>query len=247
MNSSIVRLFRPHYRCPAAAGVAGAVKLSRVRLSERVSALHYEPDRPSGVRVVLTHGVTSCAASLDLLSAYLVGHRFEVLALDLPGHTLGCSGGELRGFEDAVACIRLAVQGRGPVVAGGHSFGGAASLVAAAAGGIDAVFAIAVGVPRGPRGTVASAMRDARTHYVQGAPLDALMREMNAALSSVQIACPMLAVGARRDAVVAADGVEAWPERVPGAVVEWVDSMHLDAPAAARAVVGRWLDQFVRL
>ncbi len=60
------------------------------------------PRRMGGERIVLVHGFTQTARSWDAVAAIL-GDRFDVVAVDLPGH--GVAAGERRTFEEAASAI----------------------------------------------------------------------------------------------------------------------------------------------
>ncbi|MEA2842798.1 MAG: 2-succinyl-6-hydroxy-2,4-cyclohexadiene-carboxylate synthase [Actinomycetota bacterium] len=75
------------------------------------------PRRMGEERVVLVHGFTQTARSWDAVAGILAG-RFEVVAVDLPGH--GLSADERRTFEEAAAVIGAT---GGPATYVGYSMG----------------------------------------------------------------------------------------------------------------------------
>lgn len=82
-------------------------------------------------RYLVTHGWGSGIAYMADLVAALAATGAEVIALDFPGH--GRAGGRFLHVGLAVQAIRAAEQRFGPFDAAiGHSFGGAALMVAAA-------------------------------------------------------------------------------------------------------------------
>jgi pimeloyl-ACP methyl ester carboxylesterase len=82
-------------------------------------------------RYLVTHGWGSGIAYMADLVAALAATGAEVIALDFPGH--GRAGGRFLHMGLAVQAIRAAEQRFGPFDAAiGHSFGGAALMVAAA-------------------------------------------------------------------------------------------------------------------
>lgn len=231
------------------------VKLQRITLDDGTSALRYEPQtRHRPLDVVLTHGLTASAAGLDLLAAYLAGHGYRTIAIDLPGHKLGCTGGALTTVDQAVAAIDAAMA-RLPsprVALVGHSFGAGASTVSARHPRVAALAIVAAGAfgRRDFTGPVGTTMRDARSDYVTGLSLPELLSAMQLALSGPLDYLQnrrVLIVGASQDAIVSRADIEAWAARVPHGQVDWVNATHMDAPVAARAIIGRWLDLSVEL
>lgn len=110
-------------------------------------------DRGSGERVcVLLHGMMGSAESWWRVSDRLVESGYRVISVDLPGHGLSPRDHELT-VERAAAAVVETVSGlvaEAPVVAIGHSFGGA--VLAAAASGLQPRLAVYVDAPFASRG-----------------------------------------------------------------------------------------------
>lgn len=96
--------------------------------------LRPDPDKCSGVRVLLVHGYRSRSDHMVAMADALVACGHTAVCLDLPGH--GASSGRVLHLGKAVEAIDAAWRQHGPFSAFvGHSFGGP-SVMAAAAGAI---------------------------------------------------------------------------------------------------------------
>lgn len=85
-------------------------------------------------RLVLVHGSMASSAQWQGYADLLP--RFDVVAIDLPGH--GDRAGEEFGTDAALAAIGEAVRGDQPVILAGHSLGGyLSSRYAGTVGGLD--------------------------------------------------------------------------------------------------------------
>jgi len=220
-----------------------------------IAVLLYEPKRPRGVTVVAGHGYSSSKHNLDFLCAFLQSHGFRVLSLDFPGHKLGASGGELRGFDDCIDAMHAVVRqararGAGPIYVMGHSMGAATALLTAAADvSIDGVIAIATGFGRPSALNVLAkaGATDFRSSYVVGVDLQTLFADADERFERAlpQLAGrPVLYVAASRDAMVAPRSVEELFDRAPEPKqFVTIESDHTYAGEHARAVVLTWLKQ----
>lgn len=111
----------------------------RLRSSDGVEvALHDLGGRPDGPTLLLAHATGFCGAVFGPLAA-VVGERFRCWALDLRGHGLSATPASVdfawSGFaDDVLAAVDGLGSGSstGPLVALGHSSGGAAVLLAEA-------------------------------------------------------------------------------------------------------------------
>lgn len=235
--------------------------LSRLELfriaAERnpVAVLWYEPKRPRDVAIVAGHGYSSSKQNFDLLCSFLSSHGFSVYNLDFPGHKLGASGGELRGFDDCIdamaATIRFARERRETsIYTLGHSMGAMTALLTSALdAGILGTIAIATGYGRP---TALAALQqigaaDFRSSYVVGATLPELMTGVDERYDEL---LPRLAgrsslyIAANRDAIVNERSVRDLYERAPAS--KWfatVESDHTYAGENARATVLQWLNE----
>lgn len=94
-----------------------------------VTTHHFVVPGTSASRVLIVHGWGSQAAYLARMAKGLADAGLEVVVLDLPGH--GLSSGrrlDIRRAVEAIAAADRAYHGFDAIV--GHSFGGAASLIA---------------------------------------------------------------------------------------------------------------------
>lgn len=130
---------KPHGAKASAAHIAGTRKLGgaemfELRLTGGRRAHAYRLNGGSvGMRerYLVTHGWGSSIAYMADLVATLAATGAEVIALDFPGH--GRAGGRILHMGLAVHAIRAAEERFGPFDAViGHSFGGAALMVASA-------------------------------------------------------------------------------------------------------------------
>jgi len=233
-----------------------ALELIRVRAERNdVAVLVYEPRRPRNVSIVAGHGYSSSKHNLDFLCAFLQSHGFEVYSLDFPGHKLGASGGELRGFDDCVDAMAAAIaaarrRGTGAIYTLGHSMGAATALFSAAQDRtVAGVIAIATGYGRpGALQTLKNAgATDFRSSYVDGVDLQTLFADADdrfaRALPQLE-GRPVLYVGASRDAMVPSSSVRALYERAPDPkAFVTIESDHTYAGEHARGDVLQWLNQ----
>lgn len=94
-----------------------------------VMTYHFEATVTNAQRVLIVHGWGSQAVYLARMAHGLAGAGLEVVVLDLPGH--GLSSGRTLDIGRAVEAIAAANRHyRGFDAIVGHSFGGAASLIA---------------------------------------------------------------------------------------------------------------------
>ncbi|HUN29012.1 MAG TPA: alpha/beta fold hydrolase [Alphaproteobacteria bacterium] len=232
--------------------------LDLVRVSARdneVAVLIYEPRRPRNVSIVAGHGYSSSKHNLDFLCAFLQSHGFRVYNLDFPGHKLGASGGELRGFDDCVdamgAVVALARErGDDPVYTLGHSMGAIAALfVAAQDRTIAGSVAIATGYGRPSALTVlrAAGATDFRSSYVDGVDLPTLLEDIDGSFDRLipQLeGRPVFYVAAARDAMVSPASVRELYERAPEPKsFALIESDHTYAGEHARSDVLQWLNR----
>ncbi|HUA08833.1 MAG TPA: alpha/beta fold hydrolase [Candidatus Acidoferrales bacterium] len=230
--------------------------LIRVRAQRNeVAVLVYEPRRPRNVAIVAGHGYSSSKHNLDFLCAFLQSHGFRVYNLDFPGHKLGASGGELRGFDDCIDAMRAVVaharaQHQEPLYTLGHSMGAAtALLVAAADPSIEGAIAIATSYGRpGALATLrAAGAVDFRSSYVVGVDLPELFADADERFerSLPQLAGrPVLYVAASRDAMVPPKSVRELYDRAPDPKdFVTIESDHTYAGEHARGDVLQWLNQ----
>ena len=106
--------------------------------SGSVRGVLHRPDRPNDHGIILTHGAGSnCNAPLlSALARAFEGDGFHVLRYDLPFRQAGGSphpsraGRDRAGVVEAAGVMRAMVSGR--VMAGGHSYGGRQTAMAAA-------------------------------------------------------------------------------------------------------------------
>lgn len=112
---------------------APAEKIGFTAGSDRVAGYRFRARAADAPRVLVVHGWGSRAEYMAPLSAAIANLGFEVIVLDFPGH--GRSSGKRFNMMKAVQAIAAAADRYGPFdSAVGHSFGGAALMVAA--GGI---------------------------------------------------------------------------------------------------------------
>lgn len=129
---------KPRGEKARAAHAAGSRKLATAEMfTLRIGGRRAHAYRVNGgaigmrERYLVTHGWGSGIAYMADLVAALAATGAEVIALDFPGH--GRAGGRFLHMGLAVQAIRAAEQRFGPFDAAiGHSFGGAALMVAAA-------------------------------------------------------------------------------------------------------------------
>jgi pimeloyl-ACP methyl ester carboxylesterase len=219
-----------------------------------VAVLVYEPRRPRNVSIVAGHGYSSSKHNLDFLCAFLQSHGFRVYNFDFPGHKLGASGGELRGFDDcidAMAGVVAAARDRGdePLYTLGHSMGAITALfVAAADRSIGGTVAIATGYGRPSVLTVlrAAGATDFRSSYVDGVDLPTLLEGIEASFDRLLPQLegrPVLYVAAARDAMVSAASVRELYDRAPEPKnFALIESDHTYAGEHARSEVLQWLN-----
>ena len=229
--------------------------LIRVRAQRNeVAVLVYEPRRPRNVAIVAGHGYSSSKHSLDFLCAFLQSHGFRVYNLDFPGHKLGASGGELRGFDDCVDAMSAVVahargDGAMPLYTLGHSMGAVTALfVAASDASIDGAIAIATGYGR-PSALAtlrAAGTVDFRSSYVVGVDLPELFEDADARFDRLlpQLAGrPVLYLAASRDAMVSPKSVRELYDRAPEPKdFVTIESDHTYAGERARSDVLQWLN-----
>jgi predicted alpha/beta-hydrolase family hydrolase len=108
--------------------------------NDRVRGVLHEPESPNGNAIVLTHGAGSNANAplLVALARDFAAAGYVVLRYDLPFRFGGSKGPlnesaqarDREGIRDAIEAIRQRVRGR--IVAGGHSYGGRQTSMAAA-------------------------------------------------------------------------------------------------------------------
>jgi uncharacterized protein len=108
--------------------------------SPEVLGILHRPAQPNGRGIVLTHGAGSNkdAPVLTKLARAFEGFGYTVLRYDLPFRRLRASGSphpshaarDREGVRHAVAAMRAIVAGS--IVAGGHSYGGRQTAMAAA-------------------------------------------------------------------------------------------------------------------
>jgi pimeloyl-ACP methyl ester carboxylesterase len=110
--------------------------------------LHYLDHGGDGPTLVLTHGLSANAHSLDVL-ARLLAPALHVLAFDLRGRGLSDKPETGYSMADHAADLLGALDalGLGPVVLGGHSFGGLLTLYVAATAPDRVERAIVLDVP----------------------------------------------------------------------------------------------------
>jgi len=114
--------------------------MEEVFRAEDVHGILHVPDEPGGDALALTHGAGSnCNASLLVqVARAFAGAGFLVLRFDLPFRQLRPTGPpfpasaarDREGIERAVKALRE--MARGSIYAGGHSYGGRQSAMAAA-------------------------------------------------------------------------------------------------------------------
>lgn len=63
------------------------VRIEGRRLEDRTAALHFRGPKSSGKRALLLHGETASKETMTLLGEALAAGGYEVLAVDLPGHS----------------------------------------------------------------------------------------------------------------------------------------------------------------
>ena len=219
-----------------------------------VAALVYRPRRPRGVWLVAGHGYSSSKHNLDFLCNFLASHGFGVASLDFPGHKLGASGGELRGFDDVLDAMHAVVEhvrdryGE-TIYTMGHSMGAMTAIFTAGSdSGLAGTIAIATGLGR-PSGIAAlqkKGVTDFRSAYVDGVTLPELVAHVEepfcAAIDRLA-GRPQLYVAADRDAMVSLKSVEALFDRAhdPRTFVT-IQSDHTYAAENARREVLAWLN-----
>lgn len=220
-----------------------------------VAVLHYAGRRPRGVTVVAAHGYSSSKQNLDPLCAFLAMQGFDVFSLDFPGHKLGASGGELRGFDDCLDALAAVVAfarrfSSAPLYALGHSLGAMTALLGTAADRtIDGVVSIATGYGRATAlsNLMARPGTDFRATYVDGAPLQQVMVGVDARFDTglpLLVGRPQLYVAATHDAMVSPQSARDLFDRAPEPkTFATVESDHTNAGERARRAVLEWLDR----
>lgn len=191
-----------------------------------------------------------------------VGHK-----LGGTGGTMDSIALAPRNLADAVSWFREVTDAE-RIVLVGHSMGAAAALAAAAweAGEIASpaligkaghpaaaraplagVISMCMGVEpsRGFDSAVGQAMLEQRRDYVAGAPAIELLREVDGLVAAADQlgSIPVLFIAARQDVLVSVERVEQLARRVPGSVMEVIDSSHLEAPDRSRAAIYGWLSR----
>lgn len=227
--------------------------MQRVQPAEDLSALLYQPNEvTSPIGLVLTHGLTSSAASMDLLANYLCEKGVPVMCPDLPGHILGASTRPMHGFSDACLAVQeCADYARQlwsmPVVLAGHSLGGAASLCVAAeqphvAGAVGITIGLDAG--RGFNTPIGLAMRASRQSYLVGCTPELMLSEVRSAMHGFTGigGRPLLLVSARGDVIMSEEEIQQLALQCqPVAQTVQVNATHLTAPDACKVLLLRFL------
>ncbi len=230
--------------------------MQRIEPAEGLSALLYQPSEVSSpVGLVLTHGLTSSAASMDLLANYLCERGVPVMCPDLPGHILGASTRPMRGFRDACLAVRECAEYARqlwsmPVVLAGHSLGGAASLcIAAELPHIAGAVGITIGLDAGNgfNTPIGQAMRASRRSYLIGCTPEQMLSEVRTAMHGFTGlgGRPLLLVSAKGDVIMSEEEIQQLALQCqPAAQTVQVNATHLTAPDACKVLLLRFISTF---
>lgn len=202
------------------------------------------------------HGLTAGKYGLDSMASYLAGKGYECITFDFTGHKMGDSDGRLERVEQIVENALTALEnllkatGAEKAILLGHSMGGVAALgVASARPSLAAgVITLCTGwnPERGFRGALGQTMMHQRADYVDGLPIESLLRELD---RLTQALCPMpklpiLCVSGRQDILVSEEQVRQLAEHIgPSAETLSLETTHLEAVEKARGAVVHWLDK----